>query len=468
MPASLQFAWAASRPALALAATVVLVAWAAVGTAAVRDYEVRAGDSLWSIARAHGCTVNEILLANPGRAEGARLRPGDRLNVPECGGGRATTAATPQGRSGGLADPCGWSEREIRKGVLDELMKHLGFKPPPRFRAMIVRLELSRDRSRVVSREVFDHGGLATRVDGWNPASTIKLYAAVSALERLHGLGFGPSAKVTFHYPRGDKTFLVEQLFEESVHKSDNIAHNRLVQLAGFDGLNGPRGTLRRAGLHQSAIMRAYAASQWEAEGHEKSLRASPRITLRQWAGRGKRARKNTLPAAVGAAKTDCHGAACTSLSDLGRMMCRLMLHEQLPASRRLHLGTGERQGPMLKFLRQRLNRSRDANDPVWQALERHLIPKDQRGKPTRGGYQLFRKAGFSQDWRSDNFYVYQPHSRVRWIVVMAGYPGRGALDEAADVIARIVKGDLVSKPPRKAPPKRRRATRSGAAGTGP
>ncbi len=380
-------------------------------------------------------TVRLLLLAS--LAAGSVGRPG------------IAHAAT-QARAGGPSDPCGWTDRDVQTGVLDGLMKRLGFKPPPRFRAMIVRLELSKDRSRVVSRQVYDYGGLSTRVDGWNPASTIKLYAAVSALERLNGLGFGPNARVTFHYPRGDKSFPIEQLFEKSVHDSDNIAHNRLVQLAGFDRLNGPKGTLQRAGLRQSAIMRAYEVSKWEAEGNARSLRASPRISLRQGAGRGQRARKSTLPASVGKAKTNCQGAACTSLSDLGRMMCRLMLHEQLPAGRRLHLGTGERQGPMLKFLRQRLNRSRDKNDPVWQALERHLIPKDQRGKPAQGRFQLFRKAGLSQDWRSDNFYVYQPNSRVRWIVVMAGYPGRGALDQAADVIARIIKGDLVTREPDK------------------
>jgi hypothetical protein len=325
-------------------------------------------------------------------------------------------------------------------------MRELGFRPPKKFRALLIRLELSADRSRVVGRQVFDYGGLATRIDGWNPASTIKLYAAVSAIERLNRLGYGPEATVTFHYPRGDKTFTLEKLFEDAVHWSNNVAHNRMVQLAGFDNLNGPKGTLKRAGLHQSAIMRAYATREWEAEGHAKSLRIAPRITLRQPASRRYRARKSTLPAAKGKAKTKCHGAACTSVSDLGKMMCRLMLHEQLPASKRLYLGEGPRQGPMLAFLRQRLNRARSASDPIWSALEKRLVPESQRGKPERGGYQLFRKSGFSQDWKSDNFYIYQPHSRVRWIVVMAAYPGPRSLDQAADVIARIIKEDRVSR----------------------
>jgi hypothetical protein len=126
------------------------------------------------------------------------------------------------------------------------------------------------------------------------------------------------------------------------------------------------------------------------------------------------------------------------------------MLHEQLPQRHRLKLGTGPNQSPMLAFFRQRLNRVRDANDGVWLALERHLIPKSQRGQPSKGSYQLFRKAGFSQDWLSDNIYVYQPHSKVRWIVVMAAYPGRKSLDQAADIIARIIKDDLVLKSSKK------------------
>ncbi len=239
------------------------VLWGGGAHAQVREVEVVAGDSLWAIARRHGCTVNELVLANPRLQAKAQLRPGDRLAVPECGGGRPSTEPASAVRVAGMADPCGWSERDIRGGSLDGLMKRLGFRPPAKFRAMIVRLELSKDRSRVVSRQVFDHGGLSARTDGWNPASTIKLYAAVSAVERLNDLGYGPNTQVTFHYPRGDKTFSLEKLFEDSVHKSDNIAHNRLVQLAGFDGLNGPGGTLRRAGLDQSAIMRAYAGGQW-------------------------------------------------------------------------------------------------------------------------------------------------------------------------------------------------------------
>jgi hypothetical protein len=88
------------------------------------------------------------------------------------------------------------------------------------------------------------------------------------------------------------------------------------------------------------------------------------------------------------------------------------------------------------------LNRKRKGRkDTVWKILEKHFIPKKyrQEGKE-KGGPQLFRKSGYSYEWRSDNFYVYIPPGRVRWIVAMAGYPGKECLNEAADVIARIIK----------------------------
>jgi hypothetical protein len=122
-------------------------------------------------------------------------------------------------------------------------------------------------------------------------------------------------------------------------------------------------------------------------------------------------------------------------------MMCGLMLHEQLPRDKRLRLGSGSRQGKHLLFVRRKLNRKRKGKkDAVWDVLEKHFIPKKQRKNPVKGGYQLFRKAGFSQGWLSENMYIYLPHGRVRWIVSLAAHDGRDGLTEAADVIARIIK----------------------------
>ncbi|MFN4252154.1 RlpA-like double-psi beta-barrel domain-containing protein [Deinococcus sp.] len=71
-----------------LAATALA---AALGSAQAGSYRVQAGDTLWEIARAHGVSVQALLDLN--RGQGAAIRPGDVLNVPD---GRAAQAPAPR------------------------------------------------------------------------------------------------------------------------------------------------------------------------------------------------------------------------------------------------------------------------------------------------------------------------------------------------------------------------------------
>jgi LysM repeat protein len=408
-------------------------------------HTVKKGEAIYLIAKKHGCSVDEIFEANRDKLSSpTKIFPNQVLTIPANCTGKKTGAAKKARRKEERERPgrcrnCRWSAKDIDSRKLKRKMKERGFKAPPGFRALIVKTTLTKDRKGILKHELFDYGGDSTDPSGWNPASTIKLFSGVSALERLRGLGFGPKAKVTFHYKGGDKTFGVEDLYEKAVHLSKNIEHNRLVQLAGFDRLNGPKGTLKRAGLDFSYVMRAYEQSAWVAEGQSKSLASAPKITLRQ----GKK--KKVLKAHKSTRKYPCHSAACTSLSDLAKMMCTLMLHEQLPADKRLNLGGSRGQGEHLLFVRRKLNRKRQGKkDAVWDVLEKHFIPREQRKNPTRGGYQLFRKAGFSEEWLSENMYIYLPHGRTRWIVSLAGHDGRGCLTQAADIIAELIKqGEL-------------------------
>jgi hypothetical protein len=318
---------------------------------------------------------------------------------------------------------CSWTADQIEADALRAPMRARGFKPPSRFRALVVETELR--GGRIVRHRLLAWGKQAAEYQGWNPASTVKLFSAISALELLRRYGFGVETRVTYHYKGGDQTFAIKDLFEDAVHWSKNVPHNRLVQLAGFDYLNGPGGTLQRAGLEHTYIMAAYAQKAWTAEGHSPSLRESPPITLEE----GKRKRK--LPARRGSAKVPCGSSACTTLSDLAKTMCRMMLNEQLSAEKRFRLGGGG-QSPQLKMLRQDMESKRKGTrDPVWDVMERTF--------PSTKGYTLFRKAGFSQDWLSENMYVYRKRSRLRWIVTMAGFGGRDCLTEAAEVIGKMI-----------------------------
>jgi hypothetical protein len=80
----------------------------------------------------------------------------------------------------------------------------------------------------------FEAGGGAAATDFW-PASSIKLLAAVGALEFLHPLGFTGSASVTF---ADGAEWYVHELYEAAVQYSDNEAYDRLVEIAGVEWLN--------------------------------------------------------------------------------------------------------------------------------------------------------------------------------------------------------------------------------------
>lgn len=330
-------------------------------------------------------------------------------------------------RKGKAVTDCTWSDASADTDTLKALLKKAGFNPPPDFRALVVKTTLTKNGRGIASQRAFAWDDRAFDSEGWNPASTVKLYSAIGALERVRALGFGPDATITFHYSRGDRAFTLKELMEQAVHKSDNLPHNRLVELAGFDNLNGK--VLKRLGIRDSYVMRAYQVTDWLAEGHDRSLRDAPAITLKE--GR----KKKTLAASHGSGTYPCEGAACTSLSDLAKTMCVMMLHEQLPKNHRLRLG-GDGQSTHLKLLRLSMDRKRQGKvDPVWDAFA-HAFPAPR--------FRLFRKAGYSQGWQSENLYIYAPGTRVRWLITLAATGDRGALTSAAKAVARLLsKGGL-------------------------
>ncbi len=60
-------------------------------------HTVEKGDTLWELSRRTGCTVEQLRRANP---KADMLRPGDRLELPQC-------EATPSNRAGAAAKPGG-------------------------------------------------------------------------------------------------------------------------------------------------------------------------------------------------------------------------------------------------------------------------------------------------------------------------------------------------------------------------
>ncbi|MBQ1926795.1 MAG: serine hydrolase, partial [Proteobacteria bacterium] len=302
-----------------------------------------------------------------------------------------------------------------------------GFKPPQKFMAFILELTFDDTRQVVTRERAFDYKGTSSLNSGWNPASAVKIFAAIAALRRIDELGFTSRAKVTFNSKKPYST-TVGALIEAAIINSDNIAYNRVVQLASFDKLHKEILT-GKFGISQTALNRAYEQTRWKSLGEDPSLRVSPEIVLTE----GKKTTK--IPAANSKANAVCSSGACTSLQDLAESSRRLMLQEQLPESESFNLRHED-----LLVLR-RAMRSADRTRGTEMVDRFAAVFNDNRVK-------FYSKPGFSEDWFTDNVYIFDPRYNQAWIVVMSGYPGRSSLNSAATAIAKIISSGKLRKIP--------------------
>jgi len=356
-----------------------------------------------------------------------------------------------------------------------------GFRPPEKFKALVVEVTLdSEGERRVVARERwFDYGGTSRDVD-WNPASTVKIFAAIAALRKLEELKVSPRSRAVFEGLRKSPELRVHELVELALVPSDNLAFNRLVLLAGFDYLNG--GVIRDLlGLKNTAIHLAYGASAWKRLGGQKTLRDSPRLVLkgkrhncevppeihqqcmgpclprcqkykyprsRRECARRCRDRCRRCPREVvvqprrGTGTYPCPEKTCTTLGELAETMRRLMLQEELHNS-----GAGEPPSEDRRVL---------SDFAYWKVVVRALKGFGrERGNNVRVGLHagfapeavvLYSKPGYATGWYSDVVYVLKPNSNRRWVVALAGYPGRQSLNQAARVIGRLLSSGELAK----------------------
>jgi hypothetical protein len=130
------------------------------------------------------------------------------------------------------------------------------------------------------------------------------------------------------------------------------------------------------------------------------------------------------VEAQVGHAPVACHQGACTSPAALGETLRRVMLQEILPAEQGFGLVADD-----LQFLRKLLASER----PRGMEVVEHL-------RPSFSGSTVFsHKAGFAEDWFSDNVYIDDPELDRAWVVVLAGNPGRSCLDDAATIVGELL-----------------------------
>ncbi len=197
-----------------------------------------------------------------------------------------------------------------------------------------------------------DYRDTAARTDFW-PASTIKIYAVIAALELLNERGFPFDSTVQFEHQNKDGSWTldcargVKEMLSEVFRRSSNEDYTLLLRLTGIDRINTQFLTPER-GFPHSALMRGYVLGR----PYQYSREEAQRITLRSadgsktvtlehtWSGRSYSEERG---ATIFEAKT----GNVTSPRELGECLRRVLFAEEIPEADRYHLNSEQ-----LEFLR--------------------------------------------------------------------------------------------------------------------
>lgn len=303
-------------------------------------------------------------------------------------------------------------------------LEALGFRAPAEFKARILSLpEVGKGAQVLRAFEWHESGGDR---ENWWPASTLKIYPAIAALERTRALGFGPQVRLTFHYPDAPLQTTLKRLLQQALVQSNNQAFDRLVELSGWKRLHREFFTARK-GLGTTVLLRSYGGRIKDAESGLGVLGDSPAISLEE---EGRKELRLPVEARVpGAWLASCPRKEwrenyafetlgnCTTLRELSESMRRIALHEELPPRERFALVEAD-----LRVLREVLATPKPRGDGMAEALRKGY---------GEGRLEILHKPGFAYGWVSDVMFVSDPARRKRWVIAAAASPGRGALQSA-------------------------------------
>jgi hypothetical protein len=163
----------------------------------------------------------------------------------------------------------------------------------------------------------YEAGGGAFSDDFW-PASTIKLLAAIGALERVNEMGFSNEVYVSFDSGYANP---LSSIVERAIRVSSNEDYDRTVRIAGLTRLNDEFLTPGR-GFPFTAIQASYSGM---------GVTSSPGITFAQ------EGRVEHVAGYSGAPRGRCPGSGtnCTTLFELFEGARRLLLDAEIPERER-------------------------------------------------------------------------------------------------------------------------------------
>ncbi len=217
--------------------------------------------------------------------------------------------------------------------------------------------------------------------DFW-PASTIKLYAALAALEQVHALGFKLDVVVTFEHKNDkgewvlDSSRTMREMLSETFLRSSNEDYTLLLRMPGRDAINS-QFLIPERGFKKSALMRGYVTARpWvylPAEPQRITLRApdgTVKTVEHTWGGRAWSEER-------GATVIDAKTGNVTTTEDMAECLRRVIFHEHIPEAERFRISQ-----EMLDFLRYGgggltglETKGRDGGAFAWQKSGEHVYP---------------------------------------------------------------------------------------------
>ena len=307
--------------------------------------------------------------------------------------------------------------------ILPRLLAARGYTAPETFKAIIIEIVPGPDGT--PRYYPMDFAGTSKVRDDWWPASTVKLYSAVAALERMRIMGFDPTkAEVTFDYEDGPFTQSFEEILRRAITDSKNPEFDRLTDIVGARRLNRYFLT-EKHGIRDTVMLRCYSGRTMNPETGHCSNRVSPSLRITQGT------KETALPVRTYTDTPKCENEGnCTTLEDLTEVMRRVMMHETLPKSERFRLGDKE-----LALLRSAL-KGTHARGGVADGLRFAF-----KERPI----EIFHKAGYADHWFSDNVFLKIGDTNEQWIIGMADRPGREALDEVSRIVATLIADGTLS-----------------------
>ncbi len=232
--------------------------------------------------------------------------------------GRSGTVTLPNDRQAAIAAEVGLgplSGPPSRPVALDADLKAKGYEVPADANVYAVRV-LEGPEGRIY--EQFEAGGGALANDFW-PASSIKVLAALGALDFARSLGFSGAATISFDDGLASQT--LRSIYEPAIRDSSNYDYDLLVRIAGIDHLNESFLTARN-GFPVTSISRSYGGLPFD---------QSPAMVFEEG---GRRA---YVPVRKSTRAPECEGN-CSNLFEMAESVRRIVLHDEIPFEQRFAL----------------------------------------------------------------------------------------------------------------------------------